>query len=353
MQALQLSIWYDSFMKRLRLKRHHLKHLGSLLAVWLVGFIIIGSMSWPSPLAEAATFSCLGQSTTYTVDAPASVVSGKSLGLNDITEIGNSLGFTITSISATFVVTGAAPASFTKTWTGSGSGTFSANLGSQTLTATAAAGGSVEVKITSMTSHVQQLNQDFTCSVENGQMSANGPGQSLTLATVAVTAPPTSSGSSSTSTKKAASATTTSSAASETAPSATSNQSSTPAQESAPTSFSSDITFVDKQNQPLANVQVILDSKPPKRTDSHGRVHFDNLTAGKHNVTVISKGKQTAAVLDMVPSKALIYRLGTANPPKVLLISIWTGAVAVIFILFIAMLRLRRRLSRQNANNIV
>lgn len=345
-------------MKRLRLKRHHLKHLAIWSAIWLIGIGVIGSLSWPSPLAEAATFSCLGQSTTYTVDAPVSVVTGKSLALNDITEIGNSLGFTITSVSATFDVTGASPASFTKTWTGSGSGTFTANMGNQTLVATGAAGSSVVVKVVSMTSHVQQLNQDFTCSVANGQMTANGPGQSLILASIPITAPASSGGGASTTKTKSPTA------APSQSPTATSPAN--PAQTTAspdsqtttagdiPVSFSADLILIDTKNRPMAFVQVILDSKPPKQTDAQGRVHFDNLTAGKHNLTVIGKGKQQTAQVNMFPSKTLVYRLAAIKPPLPVMLLAWTGLVLLLLIVSGAILLWRHhRKARQKRNNIV
>ncbi len=266
--------------------------------------------------AAAAVFStkaeCAGNVLTVTSNAPSSVTANTSFSITGVSSTSTAPnGITITKIFSTSSVSNGSPSTMVGTWTGSGSGTFTAHLPDASVKATGAVGSQVRVILSSIDLYINGGSSPITCSQGNGQLTANKPGESLTVLSVGITAP------AATQTPTPTSATTTPTTPKTNSPASTSNttptQSNTqptsqnqtsnnsPSTSNAPTTSSSPssttqgqtvtITVVDSSGKPASNVAVVIDDGPEVATNDRGVVIVSSLSAGDHKVAVL--GKQT------------------------------------------------------------
>lgn len=259
--------------------------------------------------AAAAAYStkleCATNVTTITANAPSSVVTNAAFSVTNITSTSTAPnGITINKIVSTSNVSNASPSVVTGTWTGSGTGTFTVNFPDIALTTTGAAGSQAKVSLASIAIYINgnTTTPILTCNQANGQLTANKPGESLTLLSLPITAPATTPPPTTTTT------TTTSPTSSSTTPKTTTSTKPTtsttaptttaPASNSTPTSTSSSsptptqpvtITVVDASGNPVSNVPVQIDDSSPTPTNDQGTVTYLSLAPGKHKVSVLGK----------------------------------------------------------------
>ncbi len=299
-----------------------------------------GILLWHESLpTTAATANCYGQAGTHTAIAPNSVYYGKSFKLSSITGSANSNIATVKSTKITYLVTGATPTSPTGSWNGGPvNGDYTSHYPDLTLTASGAIGSKVTVSISSIEANVTIAGTDtaITCSVANGQLTANSPGQSLVLASVKIVAPPTtSSGSTSTSGNTNNQSTTKSTNNKSSKNKTAYSETQTTDQVDAGTQVV-EITVVDHKGQPVQGANVVVDSLPAVQTDSAGNAQIKDLVAGSHDLSVTAKGQTVTQTFNASGQPAQVLGVNVKIPaPSHKLRNIAIGIVAGIVALII------------------
>lgn len=308
---------------------------------------------------EAATALCYGRPGVRTVIAPATVTVGQDFKLTNLTATANSNIATVKSTTEKFKVSGASPATVSKTWTGPAQGDYTATYGDISLTATGAVGSKVSVTLTEITAQVDIAGVATTivCSVENGQLTANNPGETLNLATINIVAPNVTASATlspnSTSTKSSASSSTTSkssSSSSSTAP--TSSPTSSTSQTTSPTSTQEStvnsqqvaVHVIDHDGKPVDGAKVVLDSLPAKTTTTTGQATFANVIVDRHNLSVTANGHTITRELDGVDAPRSILGVQVQVPApnrNGLKVAIGIGIGAALLVSFIIWLAAR------------
>jgi hypothetical protein len=181
------------------------------------------------------------------------------------------------------------------------------------LQVTAAAGSSVVGAVPSITSHVQTLGQDFTCSTSNNQLSAGGVGQSLTLISVPIVAAASSKPAATTKSTKSTGTTAESTAVptpAQVVPSQPEAAAETPPQ------FNLVLSLLDATGHPLIGAQAIVDSKPPVTTNSSGLAEVNGLATGDHNLTVIWHGQTSVKSFNLAKPEGQVFKYQLAATKK-------------------------------------
>lgn len=248
--------------------------------------------------------------------APASITPGQSFLLTNITGSANTNIATVNSTTLTFSMSGATPSTVSKTWNGGPvHGDYTAAYSDIPVTATASAGSQITVTLISIEAQITLggVNTSITCSVANGQLTANNPGETLKLATINVVAPaaapvasPTITTAPSGSSIPAASgpATSTAPSSAPSMPATTNSPTSSPSVydgSGTPVNQTLVITVSDYKNQSVEGAKVVFDSLPIQKTSPTGKVTFNQVGSGSHNVSIIANGRTISRVLQIQP----------------------------------------------------
>ncbi len=245
--------------------------------------------------SKAATSLCYGHPGTQTVVAPTSVIPGQRFKLTNISGTGNTDIATVNEVSNTWTISGASPTSVNEKWAGGPvHGDFITTFNDISLTANGPVGSQIDVNLISITAQtlVSGVSVNVVCSVANGQLLANNPGESLRLATINIVAPPPSPKPTPTQSSTHSAPTTSPSSSPSSSPNnTTSNQSIT--QNTSTAALANQqitITVQDHSGKPIQGAQVVLDSQPKANTDSAGKVSYKNVSIGSHNISVTAEG---------------------------------------------------------------
>lgn len=310
---------------------------------------LFGFLAWRNnPFSKAATANCYGQPGTHTAVAPSTVTSGKSFKITNITGSANSNIATVKSTKLTYSVSGATPTAPTGSWNGGPvSGDYTSHYPDLSLTANGSVGSKVTVSVSAIDANITLAGHDatITCSVANGQLTANSAGQSLTLASVKIVAPASSSANSS-SNNSPTSNSNSKSTDKTAAPTKTSDKTTTPTSDNTDsntedllnteqsTSQTVEVTVVDSKGQPVKDASVVVDSLPAVKTDAAGKASFNNLEFGQHDLSVIANGRTVSQELNVSGEAGSVLGVSVSMPaPTHKLRDIGIGAAVVVLAL--------------------
>lgn len=273
-------------------------------AIVVLGISIL-AVFWQSNAAYATTFTtkakCAGIGITVSATAPSSVQTGSSFAVTNVSSTSTAPnGITVNKITSTVSASNATPTSTSGSWSGAGTGTFVAHFPDFSLTATGAGNSQIKLTLNSIDLYVNGSTTPITCSVANGQLTASASGESLTVFTIAISAPASSATSSSKSGSNAAANTSVAATTAPTSPSSgtpvtpstTSTNPNGDANTDSNTTRKVSVTAKDSDGKPLINAKVVMDSLPAAYTNSRGVATFSNVRAGDHSVAVISQDQR-------------------------------------------------------------
>lgn len=301
---------------------------------------------------EAATAMCYGHPGVHTLVAPASVTPGQSFKLTNVTGSANSSIATVHSVTLTLKVTNASPSSVSRTWNGGPvSGDYTSTYSDISLTAGQAVGSQITVALDSIAADVTIAGVDttITCSVDNGQLTANNPGETLNLAAVPIVAPATEQAASPT--KTSTKSTTPSSQTTTTTDQMQSSSSPATPAEATPVGQDMNVTVTDNQGKPVRGANVVLDSLPAVSTDASGKAIFKLVNAGKHNLSITARGHTITKAVDLQLNPGTVMGVHVQLPaPSHMKRNIAIGLVGLLLFLIGFAVWFRRRRRTKNWN---
>lgn len=330
-------------------KKRILPLLVTALLVSVLGLVL-------TPRASAATYStkaeCSTLVTSISVTAPSSVTTNVPFTVSGITSASTAPpNITVTKLVSTSSVSNASPSTVTGTWTGTATNAFTVPFPDIALTPTGAAGSQVKLTLSKIEIYINGGSSPIvTCVKDSGSsgLTADKPGESLTIFSIPIaapataptstTTPPTAKSTSPTTTSNKTALATTATPASQ-APAATTNNPQTTSQSQLVT-----ITVVDSSGNPVSDVPVTVDTSPPVKTNARGVAIFENLGAGKHKVAVLGEKTQITRDINVSggnePVELTVQLPHQLISPMIVMI---LGAVALIAILGVVTGLLLRR----------
>lgn len=336
-----------------------------LTLVLLLSAVLLACIT-AAPRVSAATYStkieCATIVSTITATADNALTTNAPFTVSGITSTSTAPGgITVSKIVSTSSVSNASPSVVTGVWTGAATGTFTVNFPDITLTATGAAGSQAKLSLTSIALYINgnTTTPIVTCTQGNGQLTANKPGESLTLFNIGIVAPaPVTTPTQPTTTTKSTSPVPATKTTTPTKPSTPTNTTTAPAQPTPASTLTAEtaktksqanvvtITVLDSSGKPLSNVQVIIDDNKPVMTSSSGTVSIPGLSEGEHTVAVLGKQSKVTRTIT-VSGKNEPVQLTVKMPRQGLPLATILGAGAlllgVIVAILSALIRHRRR----------
>ncbi len=319
------------------------KILPLLLGICLVSTLGLSLTTRVSAASYTTKAECASNVLTINATAPSSVTASAAFEITNVSSSSTAPGgITVNKIVSTSSASNASPSVVTGTWTGTGTGSFTATFPNTSLTASGAVGSQVTMRLSSVDLYVNGLTNPITCSLANGQLTANNPGQSLTVFSIPITAPAASAPATTTTPKTSSnSSQTNKTTPAAPAPAATTPTSQEPASTTNNTQASTQsqpqlvaITIVDSSGNPMSDVSVSVDGNTPVKTNSRGVAIFENLSTGKHKVAVLGAKSEITREIDVSggsePVELTVELPHQLISPKLMVI---LGAVAVVVLL--------------------
>ena len=266
-----------------------------------------------------ATMECAGNTIAITATAPSAITAGTALNVTRITSTATvPAGITVNKIVSTMNVANASPAVVTGTWTGNGVNTVTAPFPDVSVSAGTAVGSQITLTLASIALYINGGSTPITCDVPSGLLTAAKPGESFIILSANITAPPVVAPTSTSAPVAPKTSTVTPTAPTAASPTTPAPPNTTVAPVVAPTAVPSKkltMAVTDSSGHPVSNATVSMDGGTPVQTDGSGNATFDNVTPGKHVITVKSKKGTVVRSINLDASLAS-YKLAVQMPKQ-------------------------------------